>query len=533
MMDQMTGSTPRYDAIILGGGLAGLCLARQLTQERPDIRLLVLEKREHPVPEAAFKVGESTVEIAGHYFGQVLRLRQHMDECQLPKLGIRYFFDDGANRDLARRYEVGPVDFSFVGSYQIDRGRLENFLFADNRTRGIDVRDRARVREVTFGDPHHRVTFEERGVEYAAEARWVVDASGRGSLLKRKMGLQKPVGHLTNATWWRVSARVKLDDWSDERAWKSHVPNGCRWLSTNHLMGRGYWVWLIPLASDSTSFGIVADTHLHPYPTLSRLDKSLEWLRKHEPQCADVMDGYTDKVEDFLALNHYAHGCERVFSGDRWCMVGESGVFTDPFYSPGSDFIGIGNEMVCEMIQRDLDGEDIRADAESFNVLFLRLFEAYLKVYELQYPMMGNARVMTRKVAWDNGCYWGITALLFFHRKYRDIEYLRSLDAFMRRFFLLHTRMQRFLREWDERDQTPLGEGFLNILDIDFLGRLQRSLTLPLDDDTLRRQLHENLDLLDRFARALMAQSQQPVHAADPLVIPDEAALSSLAGASA
>ncbi|MGH9310707.1 MAG: NAD(P)-binding protein, partial [Vicinamibacterales bacterium] len=52
-----------YDAVIAGGGLAGLCLARQLRREAPGLRVLVAEKRRHPVPEAAFKVGESTVEI--------------------------------------------------------------------------------------------------------------------------------------------------------------------------------------------------------------------------------------------------------------------------------------------------------------------------------------------------------------------------------------------------------------------------------------------------------------------------------------
>ena len=53
----------RYDVVIIGGGLAGLTLARQLIQEDPGIRVLVAEKRAHPAPEAAFKVGESSVEI--------------------------------------------------------------------------------------------------------------------------------------------------------------------------------------------------------------------------------------------------------------------------------------------------------------------------------------------------------------------------------------------------------------------------------------------------------------------------------------
>jgi prevent-host-death family protein len=61
-------SLTTYDVIITGGGLAGLCLARQLRQEHPDLTVLVAEKKQHPVPEAAHKVGESSVEIGAHYF---------------------------------------------------------------------------------------------------------------------------------------------------------------------------------------------------------------------------------------------------------------------------------------------------------------------------------------------------------------------------------------------------------------------------------------------------------------------------------
>ena len=77
-----------YDVVILGGGLAGLTLARQLRQERPSLRVLVLEKRTHPAPEAAHKVGESSVEIGAHYFGQVLGLDPHM--ADQPAAEIRH-----------------------------------------------------------------------------------------------------------------------------------------------------------------------------------------------------------------------------------------------------------------------------------------------------------------------------------------------------------------------------------------------------------------------------------------------------------
>src|SRR4051794_7099078 len=74
-----------YDVIIAGGGLAGLTLARQLHLEAPQLRVLVCEKRRHPVPEAAFKVGESSVEIGAHYFQKVLGLDPHLCREHLPK----------------------------------------------------------------------------------------------------------------------------------------------------------------------------------------------------------------------------------------------------------------------------------------------------------------------------------------------------------------------------------------------------------------------------------------------------------------
>lgn len=46
-----------YDAIVLGGGLAGLTLALQIKKARPNTSVLVLERRPHPVPEARAQGG--------------------------------------------------------------------------------------------------------------------------------------------------------------------------------------------------------------------------------------------------------------------------------------------------------------------------------------------------------------------------------------------------------------------------------------------------------------------------------------------
>ncbi|HEY5614160.1 MAG TPA: FAD-dependent oxidoreductase, partial [Lysobacter sp.] len=70
---------PDHDVVILGGGLAGLSLAIQLKQRDPGIDVVVLERNVHPVREAAFKVGESTVEIGAHYFADVLGFHDHLE----------------------------------------------------------------------------------------------------------------------------------------------------------------------------------------------------------------------------------------------------------------------------------------------------------------------------------------------------------------------------------------------------------------------------------------------------------------------
>ena len=218
----------------------------------------------------------------------------------------------------------------------------------------------------------------------------MIDASGRAGLLKRQLGLARPSSHTANAAWFRINTRVRLDDWSDDPAWQARVPSGQRWLSTNHLMGAGYWVWLIPLGSGSTSFGIVADANMHPFNRLNRFERAMDWLHEFEPQCARAVEAHADGLEDFLALQHFAHACGRVFSPERWAMVGEAGVFTDPFYSPGSDFIAMGNDAVTDLVLRDVGGEDISARAEAFNTTYLRLFDAFIRLYDGQYPHDGQ-----------------------------------------------------------------------------------------------------------------------------------------------
>jgi len=93
-------SGSRSDVAIIGGGLAGLSLALHLKKRIPNLSITVLERRGLPYPEATHKVGESTVEIAAHYFSEVLGLSDHLKTAQLRKLGLRIFFSQDDNESV-------------------------------------------------------------------------------------------------------------------------------------------------------------------------------------------------------------------------------------------------------------------------------------------------------------------------------------------------------------------------------------------------------------------------------------------------
>jgi flavin-dependent dehydrogenase len=502
-----TRPAAEFDVVILGGGLAGLTLARQIKRARPSVSILITEKRSHPVRESAHKVGESTVEMGGHYFSNVLGLEPHLRAAQLRKSGLRYIFPRGDNEDIADRLEMGASFYPPIPGFQLDRGRLENFLGEDNRAQGVEFWDRTVARRVIRDDHRHYAMLERDGRPLAVAARWIVDASGRAGLLKRQLGLAQEVGHKCNAAWFRLDDIIDIDEWSTAPEWESRIEKGLRRFSTNHFMGRGYWVWFIPLAPDATSVGIVADAALHPIEEMNSFERALEWLRRYEPQCARAVEQRRDKLMDFLAIKHYAYGCARVFSGDRWALTGEAGVFTDPFYSPGSDFIGMANTFITDLILRDLDGESIAARASDYDRIYLNTFESFLTVYESQYPLMGNPRVMPVKIVWDFVLYWGFLALQFLGGRICDLDLLSRAGRDLQRVNHLNARMQEFFRAWDKIDCPTVEARFIDVLGVDIMRRFHYELKDELPGDRLAERFSANLRLLESFAVAAFREA--------------------------
>lgn len=502
-------ATDARDVVILGGGLAGLTLALQLHQQDPALSIRVIERRAHPVPEAAFKVGESTVEIGAHYFANVLDLRDHLNQEHIRKFGFRFFFSD-RSENIDRCTELGVSRLLPTPSWQIDRGRFENHLGELARERGIEFIDAATVRSIDLSEDEtmHRVRYRVGEDEHQVDARWLIDASGRAGLLKRKLGLAKTNTHDVNSAWWRVEGFVQPKQWSSDAAWLSRCDPPDRWRSTNHLCGPGYWVWLIPLSSNAHSIGIVADEALHPLSTINTHDKAMAWMRVYQPQLAATLEKPEHALMDFMFMRHFSHECTELYSDARWAITGEAGLFADPYYSPGSDFIAISNTFIVDLIAKDRAGQPIGAYAALYQQLLQSFYDNTMLLYQDQYALFGNARVMPVKVIWDYTYYWAVLAPLYMSGRITSLPMLGRLRPQFERATMLNRAMQVFLRAWGEVDDYGIPEDnrLLDQYIIDWFHEMNRSLGDVQDDDAFANRIAGNVTRMERLAKEIFDQ---------------------------
>jgi flavin-dependent dehydrogenase len=496
-----TGLRERYvDVLIMGGGIAGLSLACQVKDAHRDLSVVVAEKATFPMPASAHKVGESTVPIAANYFYEILGLRRHLDEEQLPKLGLRFFGSHDGNRDIARRPELGARRPSPLRSFQLDHGTLENALADHAAELGVTVLDGMRANEVTIGEMHTVNFVKDDGSTRSFDARWLVDASGRAAVLKRKLGLDKPAPHRGQAAWFRIADRIAVDDWSSDPEWTARVYRPERWRSTVHLHGRGYWVWLIPLASGSTSVGLVADPEYVPFERMRRFDVLLDWMKENEPQVAAEVEKRADLLQDFRIRKEYPRNSRQVYSSDRWFITGDAGIFLDPLYSPGMDYISLSNTFISGLISEDLEGRpDMDERFAAADGLFRTMAEINFGVYQDQYKLLGNAEIMAIKLTWDTLVYFALVApLAFGHAAIDDPIFglMPRIETDLARVVALTTAFRNLVSEWDELAGDEKSIGTATACDA-VMDEMQLSLLKACSsEDAIVDHIHRHIEIL-------------------------------------
>ena len=466
-----------FDVAIMGGGLAGNLLARQLTRSVPGARIGLFEKS----TESSWKVGESVVEIGSHYLITRQGLSRYLYERHLPKNGLRYFFDDEQRSlPLWEMSEIGPLNLPFHPSFQIDRARLEEDLLEMNAAAGVDVRrgTSARPVHVASDGGAHRIEVSRAGESRAVTARWLVDAAGRADLLARKLKLRvKEETHRIGSVWGRFSGVADIDDLGPE-AWRARVRHSTRFLSTVHLFYPGYWVWFIPLHDGVISVGVTGPT-------------GFDERRLRTPQgFRDFLDGHAAirhlladaKPLDQGSYMQIAYSTERFFSPQRWGMTGEAATAADPLYSPGTDFIAHENDFLCELIRRDLGGEaqsTLATRCDLYDQFMKFRQEATLELYRHQYELFGSYELGRIKWDFDIGCYFNLWVSAYMQNLHLEPRWLRRqlrsapfiLEA-LREFNQSFRNVAAALRSHGAFYRENLGKFVPGNASLDFLGEV-------------------------------------------------------------
>ena len=225
------------------------------------------------------------------------------------------------------------------------------------------------------------------------------------------------------------------------------------------------------------------------------------WLKVHQPQLFEVLDAKRDKLQDFGFYKRFSYGCKQMYSGkQRWALTGEAGLFLDPFYSPGSDFIAIGNSMITELIAQDRAAGLTEMYATAYEKIYFSFYQNMLPLYVGQYKIFGDAEVMPVKVLWDYAFYWGLMCQLFFQNKLTDIVTMGRMGRNFAAVEKLNVAVQAFLNRWSDVSKRHNPARMLDQSRLAWFAELNRGLTDKLNEENFKLRIEEMLTQLDVMA---------------------------------
>ncbi|HUD48968.1 MAG TPA: NAD(P)/FAD-dependent oxidoreductase [Candidatus Baltobacteraceae bacterium] len=402
----MSPEPEQFDVVIIGGAMSGAASALLLKRQRPELRVLILEKSK----VFGRRVGEATVEISTYFLTKILGLTTYLNESHLVKQGMRFWFFNDQTRSLDECAEVGGRMLSRLISFQVDRARLDQEILDRAVAAGAILWRPAEVANVELNaGGQQKLEVRCDGQSRNVQARWVVDASGVAALLARRNGwLRQNNEHPTAAAWSRWRG---VKDWDGyELAQKyprwQQACYGIRSTATNHMVGDGWWAWFIPLKGGDTSVGIVIDQRLAQLPEDGPIgDRIKTFLSRHPVSREMLADAQWEEGDVHWRKNlpYYT----TVFAGDGFALVGDASAFLDPFYSPGLDWIAFTTMSAARLILTQHKGEPVAKLIEEHNRKFSTSYRRWFRgIYKDKYEYMGEFDLMRVAFVMDIGLYY-------------------------------------------------------------------------------------------------------------------------------
>ncbi len=342
---------------ILGGGLSANLAAAYFRKRLPHLNVVVLGKNDEKRPI----VGESTIEYTVRFMYEI-GLGPLLEEKHSPKHGLTYYHKENIDDPSCKKYYLSESPSCLrMPSFNLNRHTFDRDLEAHNRNLGgISFVD-ANIVDVDLGMkgmPHriHYTTAD--GMKHSVETRYLIDATGMRGMIGKKLGIRKKLNEQRSCFWFRLED-FDANLLGDLQLTKKE--NHCfdSYNATHHFLGRGNWMWCIPMRTDRPrsmiSVGITYRPDIYPHAKhITNMKQFLEAVDKEHPTVANFVR--SGKVVDTNVYSQYIYKSDKYYDASGWFLLGDAGRSFDPLFSNGIMFTCMQSTQIAAMIAKAEEG---------------------------------------------------------------------------------------------------------------------------------------------------------------------------------
>ena len=338
-----------YDVIVIGAGPAGSSVANILAKNKYNV--LVLEKETFP----RYHIGESLIPFTYVPLQRLNVIEELKSSNYIKKYSVQFVQQDGTEHQPFYFYNRYDRD-TIAQTWQVERSTFDKLLIDKAVTYGANVQYNVCVEKLIYDNNNvvKGVSYRDitSNTQHDVYAKWVVDASGRSAITSKQNNWQTKDPILSN----------KMAIWTYYKG--CNRPEGVNGGATivSFIKDKG-WFWYIPLANDTVSIGVVAETSYLMRNGINNIKNSFEreiqnniWLTKkiQNATCIQPHKSTTDYSKK-----------SNVCSDPGVVLVGDAYAFLDPVFSSGVLLALKSGVMVGDVISETLKTNTLCV--ESFN----------------------------------------------------------------------------------------------------------------------------------------------------------------------